>query len=92
MLCRFSPDRFRTGYTTLATQRSNQNQAEYIESYRHLREHGNALLIIMMEAILSLAIGGAPSLLSCGLLVFVWILPATFAWFLGTWLERLLMP
>lgn len=100
MLCEFAPNRLRTRYKNLAAQRGNKKQSladdpnwrpEYIESYRHLREHGNALLIIVMEAVLSLALSGAPSPLSCTLLVVAWILPATFAWFLGTWLERLLM-
>lgn len=31
-------------------------RAEYVESYRHLREHGNAVLILVAEAILALAL------------------------------------
>lgn len=62
-------------------------ESELIESYRHLREHGNAFIIVSMEAVLGYALSGAPSFYAFGLMVVAWILPATFAWFLGTYLE-----
>jgi hypothetical protein len=82
-------------YLTLAKMRSRamtpdkgvRAGSEFIESYRHLREHGNALLIILLEGILALALSEAPSLTCFALMIAAWILPATFAWFLGTYLE-----
>jgi len=94
------PDQIRDGYVVLAKERAEASKkdvggkegvtaaSEYIESYRHLREHGNALLIIVLEAVLAAALAAAPSVGCFGLLVVAWILPATFAWFLGTYLEK----
>jgi hypothetical protein len=62
-------------------------ESELIQSYRHLREHGNAFLIVSLEAVLAYALSGAPSFYAFGLMIFAWILPATFTWFLGTYLE-----
>lgn len=65
---------------------------EYVESYRHLREHGNAFLIILMEVILATALYEADSTIRFFTLAIIWITPATFSWFLGTWLEFKLVP
>jgi len=62
--------------------------AQYVESYRHLREHGNAFSILSMEIALTLALvalGDSPG--SFALLLISWILPSTVAWIIGTWLE-----
>jgi hypothetical protein len=81
----------RESYYKLTDQRARgrdeDSVREYVESYRHLREHGNALLIIIMEVVLSAAIYAAGNLLRVIGIMVIWILPATFAWFLGTWLE-----
>lgn len=81
----------RNFYHELAGQRArggNEDSVrEYVESYRHLREHGNAFLIIMMEVVLAASLYAADSILRVIGVMVVWILPATFAWFLGTWLE-----
>lgn len=60
---------------------------EYIESYRHMREHGNALLIIVMETVLALALLQAPDIMALLEMILLWVLPASFAWFIGTTLE-----
>jgi hypothetical protein len=78
---------------------------EYVESYRHLREHGNAFLIILMEVILAAALyaaggcqGGcrpphtADTTIRFFTVAVIWIVPATFSWFLGTWLEFQIVP
>ena len=60
--------------------------SEYVESYRHLREHGNAFEIVFLE----LALAGTLSLLhGCFLYSFIaiWILPAALCWVVGTRLE-----
>ena len=52
-------------YHELATARSRGKEekkkeiTEYVESYRHLREHGNAFLIILMECVLAGALFAA---------------------------------
>ncbi len=62
--------------------------SEFIESYRHLREHGNAVSIVTMEFVLAIALyATAGSLRSSALVVLAWLLPSAFAWFAGTWLE-----
>jgi hypothetical protein len=62
-------------------------RSEYIESYRHLREHGNAVLILVAEAILALALMYAAGPVTAVLIVIGWVLPATVVWPLATWLE-----
>ena len=80
-------------YKELAALRAAKEPAvlgarrEYIESYRHMREHGNALLIIVMETILALALLQAPDVVAMLEMVLLWVLPASFAWFIGTTLE-----
>ena len=64
---------------------------EYVTSYRHLREHGNAFMIVILEVILAYAIFCLPSMTYAFLFVAAWLLPATFAWFLGTVLESRLV-
>lgn len=94
LLCRWPADVTGKRYRELALQRGRDQQTlygkkkgEYIESYRHLREHGNAFSILFVELILALAVAAAPSWLFVGGLIALWILPAAFAWFIGTWLE-----
>ena len=81
-------------YVGLAKQRRAESNStireDYTESYRHLREHGNALLIILMENILALGLSNAHDLAMMVGLIVVWIFPATFVWFIATWLERAL--
>ena len=62
-------------------------QTEYITSYRHLREHGNAMGIIVLEVILASALANLPSINSAVVVLVLWILPGVFAWIIGTVLE-----
>lgn len=84
-------------YLNLATARVPDQQSttrnpaavkEYVESYRHLREHGNALMILAMEVVLTMALLTAESPQRLIGIVMLWIMPACTTWFLGTWLER----
>lgn len=61
--------------------------AEYVTSYRHLREHGNAFLIILFEGLLAYALVRSPSLANASIVIAVWIAPAAVAWLVGTVLE-----
>jgi hypothetical protein len=59
---------------------------QYVESYRHLREHANAFSIILMEIVLAFVLASLPGRM-WAVLVLVWIAPASFCWLLGTELE-----
>lgn len=60
---------------------------EYVESYRHLREHGNAFAIIISELGFALAAISVPSVSLLAVLLVLWVLPAAGVWFVGTVLE-----
>ena len=62
-------------------------QTEYTTSYRHLREHGNAMGIIVLEIILAFALANLPSISCAVVFLVLWILPGVFAWIIGTALE-----
>lgn len=64
---------------------------EYVTSYRHLREHGNAFMIVILEGILAYVLFRLPSAACAFYFIAVWLLPATLAWFLGTVLESRLV-
>jgi len=60
---------------------------EYVTSYRHLREHGNAFLILVLEGVLANALLRAPSVAFAVGVVALWVLPAAAVWVVGTVLE-----
>ncbi len=88
-------DLIETFYRDLATARApslpdNEKRtpsSEFITSYRHLREHGNAFLIVLMEIVLSYALATSPNQFFGLVLIVVWILPAASAWIIGSALE-----
>ncbi len=87
-------DRVGKYYDELATARSEKTAVlrEYKESYKHLREHGNAFLIIVFEfifAMLALAFTD-PSLTLVAIVI--WASPAASVWFLGSILESRMIP
>jgi len=94
LLCTCWADTVREEYKELAKNRARYGETkyrrtkdEYIESYRHLREHGNACSILVLEIILAIALAKAPSAPFFVGIVAVWIMPAAFVWMIGTWLE-----
>ncbi len=60
---------------------------EYVESYRHLREHGNAFAIIIFELGFAMAAISVPSLSMLAILLLLWVIPAAGVWMVGTVLE-----
>lgn len=77
-------------YKNLSTKRSEKEKlvtTEYVESYKHLREHGNAFLILLFEIILCFIIYNSNSLFVFSSFLTLWILPASLVWFSGTYLE-----
>lgn len=76
-------------YRQLCAARANSDPVtrEYVESYRHLREHGNAFAIAVLEVCLAVAAISAPSVTSLVVLALLWVTPAAFVWVIGTVLE-----
>lgn len=72
-------------------EKNNNSRDNYIESYKHLREHGNAFLILLMELLLGLILVKVHQISHITLVIVLWILPATSVWILGTILEAKLI-
>jgi len=86
----FSENELFSFYKKLAEKRSvtrHKITVEYVESYRHLREHGNAFLILIMEIFLCFILYNLDSLLLISCVLTLWIFPAGFVWYIGTYLE-----
>ncbi|MCO7642520.1 hypothetical protein NJI34_37755 [Pseudomonas sp. S 311-6] len=66
-----------------------------IESYKHLREHGNAFFIVVMELVLAGVIFGVgvfgAGVVGIAIAIFIWVLPAARVWWIGSLLERAFM-
>lgn len=67
--------------------------SEYITSYRHLREHGNAVLILLMEGALGFALytAGKHRAEAAIPIVATWLAPAALVWLVGCILESRLV-
>lgn len=61
--------------------------SEYVTSYRHLREHGNAFMIVLLEGILAYTLLNSSSRTCAAIFLLIWIMPAASVWFIGTLLE-----
>ncbi|AMO75612.1 hypothetical protein [Pseudomonas citronellolis] len=82
-------------YQEIIKKRQIIDNAEYIESYRHMREHGNSFLIVIFQIFLSFPLY---SICSSGwetpkqtvyilATIFFWITPAAFIWGYATRIE-----
>ena len=79
-----------------------QEGSDLVDSYKHLREHGNAFFIIWVEIIFGLCIYSILSLpemtnglvgdsqvrLALVMFIFIWIAPSALIWFVGSYIER----
>jgi hypothetical protein len=75
------------GRLTKARSRDVEDVRQYIESYKHLREHGNAFFILLFELALGVILASVPEPhIAFNVLVF-WIIPAALVWLIGTVLE-----
>lgn len=79
-------------YQKLSKERTKKTdtkkpQKEYIESYKHLREHGNAFFILLFEMVFTLALYSVENPIYSVIILLVWIAPSCFIWVLGTRLE-----
>ncbi|PKM14932.1 MAG: hypothetical protein CVV12_11225 [Gammaproteobacteria bacterium HGW-Gammaproteobacteria-2] len=99
----FKSERLFFFYNNLAIKRSIDTIG-IVDSYKHLREHGNSFAIVVFEIVLAfiLFVAGNLEFASTGivsqskyiyvfpyiLIIFLWILPAALVWFIGTLFER----
>lgn len=101
--CILQRDKLYCFYRNLAKKRKDASGG-LVDSYRHLREHGNAFGIVLCEIILGVFMFAAPAYMSfvspgsyediysvMGILtvvVMLWITPASLVWLVGTIIER----
>jgi len=82
------------------SKRREQAHGGILDSYRHLREHGNSFFIVLLEVVLGLVLFGvgryqideklsddSTFMLYLGIL-FLWIVPSVGVWFIATSFER----
>jgi uncharacterized membrane protein len=86
-------------YEKLASRRQ-EAEGDILDSYRHLREHGNSFFIVFLEIVLGLPLfivgrlqieEGLPPLEAFAVylaILFLWILPSVGVWFIATIFER----
>jgi hypothetical protein len=90
-------------YRKLAAKRS-AGKGGIVDSYKHMREHGNSFFIVVLEIILAIILFTAGNLeaLSTGgvlqakeiyvmpyiMIILLWIVPAAAVWLVGTLFER----
>ncbi|WP_107726192.1 hypothetical protein [Neisseria weaveri] len=81
----------------LTKARTRKGAKDFVDSYKHLREHGNTALIILLEILLAAVLYVALSFEShykrmhfsiVAIVLFVWIAPAALVYFYGQFLER----
>ncbi len=84
-------------YKRLSHKRtSDEESGDLIESYRHLREHGNSMLIVLFEILLAAVFWGVrpqttesyAEVIIPAIAVLLWIGPSAIAWFAGSIIER----
>jgi hypothetical protein len=94
----------RNFYTELINNRRRPAKREFIESYKHLREHGNSFLIVFFEFVLGFILSSFISESVAGvyiftndaiqnlfLVLFIWIIPPACIWAFGQKLEQSLI-
>jgi magnesium-transporting ATPase (P-type) len=89
-----SPDETVKFYDKLAKKRTDHPQ--FVESYRHMREHGNSVLIVLGEFFLTFCLweihpsnsSESSVLLYFGVILAIWLIPSGLVWMVGTQLER----
>lgn len=80
-------------YRKLAKMRATDAAwvSEYVESYRHLREHGNAVSILVLEVALAFVLFSVRGFASAVAVVVLWLLPSAYSWLIGSALESRLV-
>lgn len=96
--CVFRSKQLYLFYKNLTSKR--QLGGDLVESYRHLREHGNSFFIVLLEIVLGLILLAVSFLVPASntnhaeyyswvaLVMLFWMTPAAVIWLVGTLLER----
>lgn len=72
---------------TKARSRDLEEASQYMESYKHLREHGNAFFILLFELMFGTILALVPTPTMAFNALLAWIMPAALVWLIGTVLE-----
>jgi len=80
-------------YECLVDARSKQleKSTEFVDTYRHLREHGNAFYIVLMELVLAMPLyifAHSKNWVLFVVTVGLWLIPGAICWYLGNALEK----
>jgi len=71
--------------------KKRSSEIEYPQTYRHLREHGNAFFIVLTEALLGGCLYFAKSPSDILVILSCWVIPPIFMWFFANYLEGYLL-
>ena len=87
------PSEIHKFYQNLVQQRrvTKDRGIDYVDSYRHLREHGNAVSIVLLEVALGFILASMTTNTELLVALIVWLLPAAYTWTLGTLLEKFMV-
>ena len=80
-------------YKSITNKR--KNHPDYVESYKHIREHGNSFFIVFLEMCLGTsiyhfstqALTSEETTRNLFLIILIWVLPSLWIWFYGNKLE-----
>lgn len=84
-------------FNEIVQKRAEHEESGYVESYKHLREHGNSFFIVFLQFLLAIpiyvfackkGIGSEDSIRNLFLLVFIWVIPAACIWGFGNKVEN----
>lgn len=83
-------------YVAIIDKRNEQKLTGYIESYKHIREHGNSFMIVLFEFLLAIpifefvsrAILIEDAIANLCLIIIFWLAPAMTIWAFGNKLEN----
>ncbi|MDY0095888.1 MAG: hypothetical protein RBT80_24595 [Candidatus Vecturithrix sp.] len=84
-------------YLVIVKKRNEHKDSGYVESYKHIREHGNSFLIVAFQFFLALpifmfvsqpTIASEDAIRHLLVIVLLWVLPAATIWFFGNKLEN----
>lgn len=84
-------------YLIIVKKRNRHKASGYIESYKHIREHGNSFLIVAFQFFLACPIfmfvsqpeiSNESAIRHLLLIILIWIIPAAIIWLFGNKLEN----
>jgi hypothetical protein len=84
-------------YLVIVEKRDKYKNSSYVESYKHIREHGNSFLIVLFQFLLAFiifvfvsepAVSNADSIRYLLIIVPFWVAPAAIIWLFGNKLEN----